>query len=83
MKKTKKIFLPKWQRWFLIPLLALIWGFVTYLNFFGPVESREELGTVGYVVMSAILLGVGVMMWLLSSGKLPAYIIEEDDETQG
>ena len=66
----------------MMPLFVLIWGFVTYLNFFGPVEGREELGTVGYVVMSAILLGVGVMMWLLSSGKLPAYIIEEEDETQ-
>ena len=82
MKKTRKIYLPKWQRWFLIPLFVLIWGLITYLNFFGPQESREELGMVGYIILSIMFLGLGVMMWLLSSGRLPAYLIEEDDENQ-
>ncbi|QQS23252.1 hypothetical protein IPM19_01650 [bacterium] len=82
MKRTKKLYLPKWQRWFLIPLFVVIWSFITYLNFFGPQEAREEMGTIGYVMISIILLGLAVMMWLLSSGKLPAYIIEEDDGTQ-
>lgn len=79
MRKRKKVFLPKWQRWFLVPLFVLMWAFITYLNFFGPEKGRDELGMFGYVAISVILLGLGILMWLLSSGKLPAYIIEDDD----
>lgn len=43
MKKIKRIFLPKWQRWYAVPLLLRIWVLVTYLEFFG-VENGEKLG---------------------------------------
>ena len=76
MKTTKKIFLPKWQRLYVVPLLLMIWLFITYLEFFGP-ENQEKLGLVGYIFFSAIFLISGVMTWLMTSGKLPAYIIEE------
>lgn len=79
MKKIKRIFLPKWQRWYAVPLLLGIWVLVTYLEFFG-VENGEKLGLVGYIIISGVLLISGVMMWLMSGGKLPAYIIEEEGE---
>jgi hypothetical protein len=76
MKKTKKIYLPKWQRWFMVPFFVGMWIFLTYVEFFN-VENAEKMGVVGYIFMTALLLGLAVMMWLMTSGKLPAYIIEE------
>lgn len=79
MKTRKRIFLPKWQRWFMVPLFIGMWLFITYMEFFNPANS-EQLGMVGYIFMSVLFLGIGVMMWLMTSGKLPAYIIEETEE---
>ncbi|MCA9373897.1 MAG: hypothetical protein R3B71_05340 [Candidatus Gracilibacteria bacterium] len=77
MKKTKKVFLPKWIRWIMMPMFVLLWIFITYLEFFSP--EQGELGLFGYIVISVVFLGIAIMMWLMSSGKLPAYIIEEDE----
>ena len=78
MKTRKKIFLPKWQRLYVVPLLLLIWAFVTYIEFFS--DSVEKVGLVGYLFLTAIFLISGIMTWLMTSGKLPAYIIEETKE---
>ena len=45
-------------------------------------SAPRKLGTVGYVVITVILLGVGGMPWLMTTGKLPAYVIEEDDKEE-
>ena len=79
MKTKKRVFLPKWQRYYLVPVMLLIWGFITYMEFFNA-NNPEKMGWVGYVFMSALFLGIAVMMWLMTSGKLPAYIIEEEKE---
>jgi len=71
----KKVFIPKWQRWLFVPLFLLIWAFITYLEFFSEVSG--ELGIIGYLFMSALFLGLGVAFWLMTSGKLPAYYIED------
>jgi len=76
MKTTKKIFLPKWQRLYVVPLLLMIWLFVTYLEFFDQ-ANQEKLGLIGYIFFSLIFLISGIMTWLMTSGKLPSYIIEE------
>ena len=81
MKTKKRIFLPKWQRWFMVPLFVSMWLFITYMEVFNP-DNSENLGIVGYVFMSLLFLGVGVMMYLMTSGKLPAYIIEETKEKE-
>jgi len=76
MKTKKKIFLPKWQRWFIVPFFISTWLFTTYMEFFNP-GNTEKLGPVGFIFMTILFLGLSVMMWLMTSGKLPAYIIEE------
>lgn len=76
-KVTKKVFLPKWQRFFVFPLLIIIWLFITYLEFFGP-DSSEKMGLIGYIFFSLIFFVSGVMTFLMTSGKLPSYIIEEE-----
>ncbi|MFC1653833.1 hypothetical protein ACFL1M_03220 [Patescibacteria group bacterium] len=79
MKTKKRIFLPKWQRWYLVPMMVSIWGFITYMEFFNP-SNPEKMGLVGYGFMTVLFLGISVMMWMMTSGKLPAYIIEETKE---
>lgn len=78
-KKTKQVYLPKWQRWFMIPVFVGIWVLITYNEFFNP-NVDDELGWVGYLLLSGIFLGLAVMMWLMTSGKLPAYVMKEEDE---
>ena len=63
----------------MVPLMLLIWGFITYMEFFNP-GNEEKMGMVGYGFMTVLFLGLSVMMWLMTSGKLPAYIIEEEKE---
>lgn len=72
----KKIYLPKWQRWFLLPVFGVTWLFFTWMEFFSDIE--EKLGLVGYLFFSAIFLGLGIMFYLMTSGKLPAYIIKDN-----
>lgn len=79
MPRQMKVFLPPWVRWILVPMLALMWGFVTYSAFFTP-EGRAEVGLVGWALVTLVLFLIGLMIWLMSSGKLPAYIIESPDD---
>ncbi len=79
MASEKYLYLPKWQRAFLMPVFVSIWLFVSYMEFFNP-EPGEKLGIVGYLFLSLVFLGMGTMMWLMTSGKLPAYIIKTKEE---
>ena len=81
MKTKKKIFLPKWQRWFIAPFFIGMWIFLTYMEFFN-LENSEKMGVIGYIFMTVLFLGLAIMMWLMTSGKLPAYIIEETNEEE-
>jgi hypothetical protein len=76
--KKMKAFLPRWVLWILVPVLALIWGMITYEAFVTP-SGREGLGIVGWLGVTLVLVLVGVILWLMASGRLPAYVIEVDD----
>ena len=80
MKTYKRVFLPKWQRFYMVPMFIGLWGFITYMEFF--TDSTDKLGLVGYIFMTLLFLGLASMMWFMTSGKLPAYIIEETIEKQ-
>lgn len=75
----RKVYLPKWQRWFIVPFFVGMWGFITYLEFFSP-DNTEKMGVIGYIFMTGLFLGLSVMMWLMTTGKLPAYIMEDDED---
>lgn len=81
MKTKKKLFLPKWQRWFIVPFFIGMWLFLTYMEFFN-LENSEKMGLIGYIFMTVLFLGLAIMMWLMTGGKLPAYIIEETKEKE-
>ena len=81
MNTKKEVFLPKWQRWFIVPFFIGMWLFLTYMEFFNQ-NNTEKMGLVGYIFMTVLFLGLAVMMWLMTSGRLPAYIIKETKEKE-
>ena len=60
--------------------MVLIWAFITYMEFFNAAND-EKMGIIGYVLMSLLFLGIAEIMYLMTSGCLPAYEIEEDKDT--
>lgn len=72
------MYLPRWTRWMVLGMIAIMWAFVTYIAFFSSHGQRR--GVAAWGLVTAMLVAVGGMIWLMSSGKLPAYIIEEEDE---
>lgn len=79
MGKRSKVFLPGWIRWFITPLLLAMWALVTY-QIFGPSSGRNDLGIMGWLGITLMLILIGGVIWLMASGKLPAYIIEQEDD---
>lgn len=79
MGRRMKVYLPRWTRWVVLGFLAIAWGLISY-QAFGTPRGREEVGVVGWALVTALLLGVGGLIWAMAAGKLPAYIIEEDDD---
>lgn len=77
MPKHSKVFLPKWMRWFIIPIVFVVWVMMTYEAFW-TARDGASLGFVGWLVVSAICGLVATVVWLMSTGKLPAYLIEDD-----
>jgi len=78
MGRRMKVYLPRWTRWMVLGLLAIMWAFVTYSAFFATQARR--MGVAPWALVTALLVLVGGMIWMMSSGKLPAYIIEEEDD---
>lgn len=74
-----KAYLPRWMLWIVMPMLVLVWGVITYVTF-GTPEGREEPGVLGWLVLTVIVVLVGVMVYLMASGRLPAYILDMDDD---
>lgn len=81
MGKRMKAYLPKWILWIMIPMLLVIWGFMTY-SAFGTASGRDELGLVGWLLMTLVFALIAAMFWLMASRKLPAYILELEDDDE-
>lgn len=77
MKKRYKVFLPKSLRWFMLPIFAFIWVMVTIAAFVTP-GGEEGLGA--WIVTSVVLLFVGVLIWMQTSGRWPVYIVEAEED---
>ncbi len=83
MKKKRTVYLPEWQKWLVVPLVLGIWGWMTFDTFFAA-NPTENMGLPEYLLFSAVVIGTGVVTYLMADGKLPAYTIEEeitDDES--
>lgn len=79
-KKIRKVYLPKWISWFTLAMIAPIWGWLTYMALYPPPGKEDELGFAGWLVLTIVLLGSVVMVFLMSHKRLPAYIVEEEEQ---
>jgi hypothetical protein len=79
MGKKMKVYLPRWTLWIVLPLLAVVWGVITYVTF-STTRGREEPGLLGWLLATLVVAVVGAMILLMASGRLPAYSIEVDDD---
>jgi len=79
MAKERKVYLPKWIAWMVTVILAPAWAWLTYSTLAGQ-KTEERLSVGEWVVASIVFLGSIVMVFLMSYGKLPAYMIKEEDQ---
>lgn len=75
---TRKVYLPGWMRWFVIPLILVMWGILTYQTFAAP-GGRESLSLLGWLGLTLLLAGIGVVVWFMTNGTLPAYVIKSEN----
>jgi hypothetical protein len=63
------LYLPRWIGWVAISLLSIGEIFLTYLSL-----RTGQPGFVGWLAVTGLVLIVGVVIWLTSSGRLPAFV---------
>ena len=74
MAEEETVFMPKWYGWFITIMLVPIWIWITYSAFYTE-QGAEELGLIGWSVMTFMFLIIIIVMWLMAYRKLPAYFI--------
>jgi hypothetical protein len=79
MGRKLKVYLPPYMRWVVTGFLAATWSVITYQTFFTE-TGRQDPGVLAWALVTALFLAVGALLWAMASGKLPAYIIEEEDD---
>lgn len=79
MSAVKKVYLPKWVFWATAIMMVILLLFFNISYFTNP-QSQQEMGTIGWIALNLVFIICLVMVYLMSYGKLPAYIIKEEDE---
>lgn len=74
MAKEETVYMPRWYGWFITLVLAPIWIWMTYSAFYTE-QGAQELGLVGWSVMTFMFLAIIIVIWLMAYRKLPAYFI--------
>lgn len=82
MAKIRKVYLPKWMSWFGLVFLVPMWIWISY-RALTTEGSGEELGFVGWAVVTFVMLGVAIVIFLMGMRRLPAYVIEEEEDVDG
>lgn len=81
MTKIRKVYLPKWMSWFGLIFLVPTWLWISYRLL---VQGRDgDLGFPGWMIMTVVILGATVVIFLMGYRKLPAYVIEEEEQEAG
>lgn len=81
MSDLRKVYLPKWMTWFGLAMVLPMWGWMTYLAFFTP-DDGDDLGLVGWLVVTVVLGVVAGVLYLMGQRKLPAYLIDLEEHVE-
>lgn len=79
MPRLRKVYLPKWMTAFGLIVLIPMWLWVSYTALFTP-EGRADLGVGGWIIMTIVFAAIGTVLALMGSRRLPAYLIEDDED---
>jgi len=79
MGKVRNVYVPHWVAWFGLTVVGLTWLWTTY-RVFGTEVGRRDLGIDGWAIMSAMMLVVVTLLFLLGYRKLPVYQIEDEPD---
>lgn len=81
MGKIRKVYLPKWMTWFSLAVIVPMWGWITYQSLFAG-AGESDVGVAGWVAATVVLLVFAVVMILMGMRKLPAYLLEIEEEDE-
>lgn len=77
-----KAYLPRWSVWLGVLSTVPVWLWMTWLAFFGTGPDAEEMTLPLWLTMTGVLGGVLVLLVLLGTRRLPAYLIEIPDDLE-
>lgn len=80
--KVKKVYLPKWVFWATAIMMVVLLVFFNISYFTNP-QNKAEMGAIGWIALNLVFVICLAMVYLMSYGKLPAYIIKEEEEEAG
>lgn len=78
-----KAYVPRWVAWFGFLFTAPMWVWITWSTFFDQSPDAESLSVEGWLLVSLVLGAVLVLLVLLGTRRLPAYLVEIPDEALG
>ena len=81
MTRIRKVYLPKWASWLGVIFLVPMWVWISFRVFATP-RGAEDLGLLGWAIMTLVVLGAAVMLLLMGQRKLPTYVIVEEEEEE-
>lgn len=79
MARMRKVYLPKWMTWFGLAGLVPMWLWISYRVYLTE-TGRSDLGIGGWVVVTVVMAVFGTIMVLMGKRKLPAYLVEVDED---
>lgn len=82
MSELRKVYLPEWMTWLALAFLAPMWLWITYRVFFTP-GGRADLGVGGWMVATVMMAVLATVLVLMGRRKLPAYLLEVEEDREG
>lgn len=79
MPSMRKVYLPKWMTWFGLAVLVPMWLWISYRVFLTE-TGRSDLGLTGWAVVTLVMGIVAAILVLMGKRKLPAYLVEVDED---
>lgn len=75
---VRKVYLPGWMSRLGVAGAVAMWLLTTYMVWFAQPDSEREI--TGWIVATAVLGVMVVVLYLMGRRKLPVYLIEDGEE---
>ena len=75
---VRKVYVPKWQMWLGLAFLVAMWLVVTYAAHVAG--DGSEMGVGAWLLITLVMAVLAVLLILMGSRKLPAYLVNMEEE---